>query len=187
MRDCFKKWTKTQWRLLLWGSIPGVVAALIWVLGLFLSLLAETWRFQYWMGGLAVSLFGGHAVTWLLVNVLRCCLNEPLDPEEKEPAAREAAGPVVAPAGATKPVPPWITGTVERLFFTFLVGFDIPGVAPTMMGWIGVKIAVTWMDEDRKKHGGTRAYTGLLGSVASLFLAFIGGLIFRVGLQCPPG
>jgi hypothetical protein len=80
---------------------------------------------------------------------------------------------------------PAITGSIERLFFTLLVGFNISGTATAMMVWAGAKMAANWAiviggaQEQWKRQ---MAFTGLLGTMISLFFALIGGLIFGKGV-----
>jgi len=79
---------------------------------------------------------------------------------------------------------PSITGYIERLFFTILVGFDVSGTATAMMVWAGSKMAADWLIVIRKEEVQWKrqvAFTGLLGTMISLLFALIGGLIFRQG------
>jgi hypothetical protein len=82
---------------------------------------------------------------------------------------------------------PWITGTIERLFFTILVGFNVSGTATAMIGWISVKMGVDWLlvlKDERKAKAWQRqlAFSALLGSIISLIFALIGGLMFSKGV-----
>ena len=40
--------------------------------------------------------------------------------------------------------PPWITGSVERVFFACLVAVDASGYAPAMVAWLALKLAASW-------------------------------------------
>ena len=73
----------------------------------------------YWALGLIVSLGLGHVV----VERFHTSLTKYSDLPGKQ------AGPHV---------PPWVTGLVERLFFTLVIGLGGGAVAPAVMvGWLG--------------------------------------------------
>ena len=80
---------------------------------------------------------------------------------------------------------PCVLGTIERLFFTIVVAFNVSGTATAMIGWIAVKMATDWQiivkdDKDNRKSWKRQlAMSGLLGSMISLFFALIGGLVLR--------
>ena len=78
-----------------------------------------------------------------------------------------------------------VTGTIERLFFTILVGFNISGTATAMIVWITVKMSTNWLvviRDDNKSWKRQLAFSALLGNMISLFFALIGGLIFSKGV-----
>jgi hypothetical protein len=80
---------------------------------------------------------------------------------------------------------PSVTGTIERLFFTVLVGFDVSGTATAMMVWTSAKMAANWLivtKDEKEQWKRQMAFSGLLGTMISLFIALIGGLIFRKGI-----
>jgi hypothetical protein len=112
-----------------------------------------------WIAGLFVSLVVGHFVTWQFLKDLR-----------KKLGLTPVRG---------KEVPPWITGTIERLFFTVLVGFGVQGVPVAMMGWIGLKLASNWNYPNIAGGVDVRAFamTALLGGLVSMLFAYLGGLI----------
>ena len=77
---------------------------------------------------------------------------------------------------------PRITGTLERLFFALLVGFDVSGTAIAMILWVAVKMTTEWftvIQEQKEAWKGQIAFSALLGDVVSLLFALVGGLIFR--------
>ena len=79
----------------------------------------------------------------------------------------------------------WVTGTIERLFFTILVGFNISGTATAMIVWITVKMSTNWLvviKDDNKSWKRQLAFSALLGNMISLFFALIGGLILSKGV-----
>ena len=81
-------------------------------------------------------------------------------------------------------VPAWITGSVERIFFTFIILLNISGAAPAMMAWISAKLLINWnsnqIDDDNKTAWAFRA--GLSGLVSMLF-AVLGGCIGRLSFS----
>ncbi len=102
--------------------------------------------------------------------------------------------------GAPKPeaprrrVPSWFTGTIERIFFTLLVAFDISGFPIAMIAWLAVKMAVTWSDrgtarndseEEAKRADGYRISSSitLLNGLVSMTFALIGGLIIQYAIS----
>ena len=112
-----------------------------------------------WIAGLFVSLVVGELVTWQFLKDLRKRLG--VTPEQK------------------KEVAPWITGTIERLFFTVLVGFGVQGVPVAMMAWLGLKLATNWNHPDWAGQAGARSFalTALLAGLVSMLFAYLGGLI----------
>jgi hypothetical protein len=110
-----------------------------------------------WSLGLAVSLVVGGIVTHLFVRCLRRRINT---------VNSEATG-----------VSPWLTGMIERLFFTVVVAFDVSGTATAMMGWLAVKMASNWNRLGVVDPPG--AFSALLAGLVSLLFALVGGLICR--------
>src|SRR6266849_969211 len=118
-----------------------------------------------WTIGLLFSLVIGNIVTWLFLKCLRCWMGAP------EPKPRLTAG--------SKGVPSWLTGMVERGFFTPLIALDVSGVSTAMIGWLAVKLATNWNHPDWKEKRDTRTYafSALLGGLVSMLFAFVGGLV----------
>ncbi len=76
-------------------------------------------------------------------------------------------------------VPSWLTGLVERLFFTTLVGTG-HDVAIVVMLYIVGKMAIFWNTKYKKLPNlGERAGMSLVGTTLSLLFALIGGMICR--------
>jgi hypothetical protein len=73
---------------------------------------------------------------------------------------------------------PVLIGILERCVFSFLVAFEVSGVAAAIVGWMALKMATGW---NRISKGETKyrmlAFNGLICSLISLFFAVIGGLI----------
>jgi len=78
-----------------------------------------------------------------------------------------------------------LTGTVERFFFTILIGWlGTNGIAQAAIGWIAIKGQVHYkMFSDTNNVDMSRAYLGLLGSLSSLVFAIAGGYIWNQGLS----
>ncbi len=73
---------------------------------------------------------------------------------------------------------PLLIGLLERAIITTLIGWDIPGTATFIIGWIALKSAGAWIDmRNGAAHSRARFYVGLLGTLLSLLFALIGGLI----------
>ena len=117
-----------------------------------------------WTIGLVISLFVGGVVVWLFLFVLRRSLGLPAKPPRGD---AKVAG-----------VPGWLTGFVERLFFTILVGVDVAGVSTAMLGWIGLKLASNW-NRSEQTDPPTRVYafSALLAGLLSMLFSFFGGWI----------
>ncbi len=115
-----------------------------------------------WIVGLAVSLVGGWVGTWAFLGIFRKLYKlYPL------PSAGDAG------------VPAWLTGIVERAFFTFLVAFGVQAVAPAMVGWLALKLASNWNHPATPNKRTTRAnaFLALLAGLISMGFAYVGGLI----------
>ena len=111
-----------------------------------------------WSVGLGVALVIGALLTEWFVAALRSSLK--------------------IPKSAGRVVPGWVMGLSERLFFTLVVAFYVPGAAIAMIGWIMLKMLPNW--ELYVTHGSANkpmAWSSILGSLCSMFFALIGGLI----------
>ena len=119
---------------------------------------------EEWIIGLLSSLVGGGVACWAFLKTLRLWLGVPPKPRLTE---------------GSKGVPPWLTGIIERLFFTVLIGLDVSGVPTAMVGWLALKLATNWNHPDwkNKPNARTFALSALLGGLVSMFFAMIGGLI----------
>jgi len=77
-----------------------------------------------------------------------------------------------------------LVGSIERLFFTILVAFNVSGTATAMIAWIAIKMATDWqriLPRGAKLTVRSLAFSALLGNMISLLFALIGGLICLVG------
>ena len=126
-----------------------------------------------WLFGLIWSLVAGHYVVGLVLDRLRAQIK----------ADRNASGDSTPSASESDPrIPSWATGLIERVFFTFAVGFDVSGAATAMMAWIVIKMAVDWNRPENRDAPG--ALSAPLGGLVSMFFALTGGAICR-GLIWP--
>lgn len=116
---------------------------------------------MHWIAGLAFSLVVGHLVTSHFLSLLRKKLE--LDS---------------LPKGRRR-ISPSLTGAIERLFFTVLIGFDMSGASAAMIAWLALKLATNWNHLDWKGNpdARTRALSALLAGLVSMLFALIGGVI----------
>jgi hypothetical protein len=117
-----------------------------------------------WLIGGLVALFIGHFAVEYFDDRLRKHISLP----SKE-----------ADTSGEKRVTPALTGTLERLFFLILIGYQVPGGAAAMIGWLGLKLATNWNHPDWKDspRARTRAFVALLTGLVSMLYALLGGLI----------
>lgn len=115
-----------------------------------------------WVIGLAFAVIGGGLVVPLFLYAVRSIMGVGDKPKPK-----------------TKRVPPWLTGFVERLAFSVLVGLDVPGAATAMMGWLALKLATNWNRKDMESVAAARpfSFTALLAGLISMMFAALGGMI----------
>jgi len=79
--------------------------------------------------------------------------------------------------------PSWVTGYLERFFFTVAVAADMAGVIPAMMTWLVVKLAANWqLREDIKdqREKANYKFSALLAGLVSMIIAFVLGLLIRL-------
>ena len=148
---------------------------------------------MYWLFGLFVSIFLGHLVTAFSLVHLRKYLEQRED-EWKEFTRDQRFDFYVGlefypplPESSERQVPLLITGTAERLFFTLVVAFNVPGAAIAMVAWIALKLLASRADRERRAEELEKPllafeFAGLLGNLSSMFFALVGGLICRVAL-----
>ncbi|QID16271.1 hypothetical protein G3580_00705 [Nitrogeniibacter mangrovi] len=70
-----------------------------------------------------------------------------------------------------------LTGIAERFFFTLAIGlFGAGGIAPAAVGWVAIKGQVHYkIFSEAGTADLSRAYLGLMASLASLSFALVGG------------
>jgi len=115
-----------------------------------------------WVLGLACSL----GIGWLVTHQFLIRLRRKFDVEKPDEG---------------KAVPSWLTGLVERLFFTIAIAFHISGVPVAMVAWVSIKMATHWnrINTESVPDGRFLVFSGLLAGMVSMFFAMIGGLIIR--------
>jgi hypothetical protein len=123
----------------------------LWILGTFGKTVSA------WIWGLMVSLVAGHIFTGMFIDWMRKRY------EVELPKFRE------------KFIPRWLTGFVERLFFTISVAYDFSGTIIAMVGWTTIKMYQKWGRRESKSY----SFSRMLGGLASMFFALIGGLIIK--------
>ena len=78
---------------------------------------------------------------------------------------------------------PYITGTVERGFFTVAIAANLPGAVVAMVAWIAVKMATHWnrMSKDGyDKRQVDLAWTALLAGLVSGFINLVSPCAVRI-------
>jgi hypothetical protein len=83
--------------------------------------------------------------------------------------------------GAPGRIPPWVAGTVERIFFTLLVAFDVSGYPIAMIAWLIAKLAAARID-----RGTAYRIPGsltLLNGLISMTFALIGGVVMQYAMS----
>lgn len=120
----------------------------------------------WWLIGLGVSVIIGGVVTWLFIIGLERYLRVQKEAETE---------------GDLRSIPSWLTGAIERLFFTVAVALNLSGTATAMIGWLTLKMVTNWNrpggERDAKHIRG--AFIALLAGLVSMLFAAIGGYICR--------
>jgi len=141
--------------------------------------------------GCFLSLILGWIFTGTFVTYLRHWLNEGKWSEFKNwENMKECSGfnPYPSPddpceSPPVRRIPQVVTGTIERMFFTTCVAFNVPGTAVAMMAWIAAKMATRWLQKERvKKELRTLPLSAILGNITSMSFALWGGLLIRHSL-----
>ena len=74
-------------------------------------------------------------------------------------------------------IPGVLVATVEGVFFTLAVAFELSGVTVAMIGWVTAKMAAHWNLQKGMQNIEARRITSLLASLLRLTFAMVGGLI----------
>ncbi len=117
----------------------------------------EPFTFGAYLLGLSLSLGGGHLAAWGFLTWARRGATDPF--------TTDSLG--------------WVTGTLERLFFTLAVAVNLSGVAIAMMAWLGTKLAANWGAPETADVQDIRQlrFSAILGGLVSMLFAFLGGMI----------
>ena len=122
------------------------------------------------------------------IGVGHFCVKYPLDYLREKMGVNKPSRRAPIPTFNKQPsVPPPLTGSVERLFFTVLVGSSVDGYPTAMMAWLALKLASNWNHKDMEGKPGARALalTALLAGIVSMLFAVWGGFIVRKSLPAP--
>jgi hypothetical protein len=83
----------------------------------------------------------------------------------------------------TNRTPQWITGGLERFFFSVAVAVNMSGVLPAMIAWLAVKLAANWQYREEVQNPAEKAnykFSALIAGFLSMSIAFVSGLLIRV-------
>lgn len=141
-----------------------------------------------WLIGLFVIFVIGNLTTWIFIKSLRWYtgtdkrIDQKKNREKKriESIQENYEGNIKTHEEYGKTysrVPAWIIGTIEQLFFSVAIAFDISGIVIGMIGWITIKMASHW-NLDKEKFHATDSFTALMGNMVSMSFALIAGIIF---------
>lgn len=76
---------------------------------------------------------------------------------------------------------PWLTGLLERIFFTLAVATNATGVLPAMIAWLAVKLAANWnrrpITNGEEVTIKNYAFSALVTGLLSMLFAYVGGLL----------
>lgn len=147
---------------------------------------------MHWLIGLSVSLIVGWLTSSTAIARIREFQTKNNSNETNTPRSRLLfyLGLEECPKSPTdiRMLPPAFVGFLERLFFTFIVAFEISGASVAMVGWITVKLANFWSPWARANNAdrGDESTdfvpflpSALIGNLISMFFALVGGLICR--------
>lgn len=127
-----------------------------------------------WLSGYIISMVLGGIVVWLFITFLRCYLK---------------IAPVPKSDNDVLHVPAWITGVIERVFFTTVVAFEVPGAAIAMIGWLTLKMVTNWnrpgRNAEEDKTAVPRAFSALLAGLVAMLFSMLGGLVCSGKLPLP--
>ena len=86
------------------------------------------------------------------------------------------------PGTPTIRTPSFITGNLERLFFTIAVAADIPAFLPAMITWLGLKLVANWQlreDIENQRDKANYKVSVLLAGFLSMLISLVIGLVMR--------
>ena len=86
------------------------------------------------------------------------------------------------PPKEEKGTPPWLTGLLERFFFTIAVAVNATGVLPAMIAWLGLKLVANWQLREDIPDPVTKAnykFTAIVAGLLSMLFAYVGGLVIQ--------
>jgi hypothetical protein len=124
-----------------------------------------------WIIGITVSVIVGLFASWAFLALLRRYMGIKKDE-------------VPDGDGSIRRVPPWLTGVLERTFFSVIIGLNISGAPIAMIGWLTLKMVTNWNRPGLQRDVGEirAAFASLLAGLVSMFFAAVGGVICRGSL-----
>lgn len=131
-----------------------------------------TEQFQQWFIGLVcVSGIAGYLLTFACYGLFGWFVGRSACGNDQEEVAVSETG--------------WLTGLLERLFWSTAVGAWAgfhAGVLPGMMAWVAIKQRTLWRSfaEDKLTP---KAFVALCTTLVSLLVALIGGLVCRGAIK----
>ncbi len=82
-------------------------------------------------------------------------------------------------------VPGWITGLLERTFFTLATAVSPPATIPAMIGWLGVKLAANWQRAKPTEATRSAAFLAVAVGLLAMLFSLLGGLLCRKYFGAP--
>jgi hypothetical protein len=116
-----------------------------------------------WILGFGISCVLGHFVVGKFHEWLCGHLDVRRDPTEKR-------------------TPPWLTGLLERVFFTLAVAMNATGVVPAMMTWLIAKLAANWQyrgDIPSERDKANYKFSAIIVGLLSMLFAYVGGVLIN--------
>jgi hypothetical protein len=113
-----------------------------------------------WGLGFTISCGVGHFAVAIFLRWLSGLLEVPRDDDAKR-------------------TPPWLTGLLERIFFTLAVAVNATGVLPAMIAWLALKLVANWQHRENLKDPAKTNYkfSAIVSGLLSMLFAYIGGLV----------
>ena len=157
-----------------WGPGPG-------------SEILDLWE-TTWAQSLLLSLGVGGFFTWVCVRAGRRRIRKAIETDVfkrglSENAAKQEYDKLFNRLGS---VPGWMTGVLERAFFTFAVAVDPPAAITAMPVWLALKLAANWQRAQATEHSRSAAFLAVAVGFVAMGFALLGGLTWRGRFGDPP-
>jgi hypothetical protein len=113
---------------------------------------------------------GGNLVVWLFIRIARWLSDIDFEREEKDVG-----------------VPPWLTGSFERVLAFGLLYFSVPDAGAILAGWIAAKLASNWqrrvLAPKRQREIRVHTLIALMAGTLSVSIGAAAGYIARIDPQ----